>query len=1493
MTRPTDRASGRFVQFSRLSVEERTNTKEITFVKSLCCRVKTSYSHNCISSNSNGNSGNSSNSNTTTTNSSTDSMSLKALNRLSKDVERAYKEEKNRGSLGVEDMTLSIRDLDHDVGAAMAVSNKLEMLEEWQHLVKTLDEHKVYLQFVPALDKVYFAVMESFEEPDWKLGRVLVDAMIEAVEHSDKGVSAECRYLTVMEILSSLTYDWEFSREAEDVFRDFDREPNLDATPEEFRKDAYHLLMTLDWVPNSQALVDICGIQDDETGEQNAPKAVQSIFNQIRAAPLPRQDCIHRLLNRLTETPSATIAISSPLEDAMYRKSSKSGQGLGKTTLAAMVTSHPTVRVQFCVLWLRLNRTDLDVGPGMTYKQYIGYLDLLCEQIGVRPEWPRPILGSEEKPLQEKREEERMFQVKRDMARYIAEIDKNVLMVLDDVYDDQEIEWFWFSDRQSLLVTTTSSTLGVDWTLELETLSEDEALQLFLTEADYPSDHVLSTSIEAKNIVHRCGYHPLTIRTVARWFRLKQVTAGVVKGLEELHQELSACTAKLKHARKASSVISPAKILVEVMNLMLSPVLAAGGQPTTLMKLCLSSMVVVFRDEIPVEGAHLLWGHLLRTEPDAIHELGDSLTVNQIKRRVRFISEALTSLGLLSVTEKEGIPYMEIHHELQRVYAVNLSREMQFGSNQNESIRRWHEAFASAYLAKKVESDRDGAEDHCRNYALENLLYHMLKSGMYQKTAVLLRDERFLCERLDFLGCDKGATVHIEDCKRLKDTMEADNSVSADPAEVMVDIIDTVGTHIAAYAQRSVDEDDAEEAAEALHLIGLTLAQEGCLPQAIKNFKAALKLVPKVSSLAGTLLYSLSQAHLDRDDNEKGLKSLKECLKVMKETGEANALYAEALMLKGDALMTDCEYKDAMEHYDYALEKLYSHSANHRVEIGIALGRKGRLYQVMGDYDGAINILEECVKWKQKLNEDSCDLATVYNFLGDIFVVKDRKDEALQYYDKAYRMFELHRSDADPVDIHIINGKVDALNGDLEGCHDNFDLAMSVMAEKKRFSMERTAYDFRWIARTYLENADYARAVTAFNECLEETNDRRDDSLERAAAMFDMGKMHIRRNETEPGLLWWQESLKIRIQKVGESGIVIATLEEIGKLHLSVGEKDEALKFYTKALEVTERVYGDNGEKAADALFGLAEVKTEADDLVEALAMYEECLDIRRRTLRPTDPQIADVLEGLGKIHIKQSKFDKAYHFFIEALDARQSSMSDTDPALGTTLHYLGHVARKAGDCERALHFLLDALHIRKAFEDQTDTVATLLEIGHVHRHSRDPDSALGCYVKCVEIVMDNFGKSDALMGDVSIPLGHAKKDLCALAEDDAKAPLREEAIKAYEKGVYRWNWSYLMDVSIGPIRKFDRLVLTWILHSDCYVYSTDVCFPLLCCAVLCCAVLCHTTACTYTHTHIYKYNLFAHTRTEHSAQEARTRPSQDRIGTPQSWHHPVRIGSV
>jgi hypothetical protein len=513
---------------------------------------------------------------------------LDALEELQLNIQEALDQELSssaRPSLGKQAFSakVSIRDLekhleDESIKASSGVS-RTELLESWQSLVQSLFSMNVFLQYSHELEGL-FVRLNLYDDSDRDSIKTLLDLMTETVNNCDTDPSTECRYVTLMEVLMTYATNWELSQqlqrlwEAEDKFID----PSVSAN--EFRQMAYGVLMLLPWVPNSLGLREACSIRDDESiNDEEVPLAVESVFDQIRSNPLPRHDAIHRILIHLESEENATVAISSAVDDS-FHESVRRSQGIGKTTMAALVASSPQVQAHHDVLWLHLSHRTSDGNDkhgAITYLQYVQYLNALCEQIGLEREWPKPMRVVEERALQKKREEEKMFQLKSEMAQLLRENTTNLLLVLDDVQDDIEIEWFRFLDQQSLVVTTQSQNLSVTWKLDVELLTEDEALELFLTEAGYASDDPLANSFEAKSIVQRCGLHPLTIRMVGRWFALKEATAGVVKALEELDQELSSCTAKLRHSHSYKS--NPKYILSEVMNLSVSPVLTAGCQP--------------------------------------------------------------------------------------------------------------------------------------------------------------------------------------------------------------------------------------------------------------------------------------------------------------------------------------------------------------------------------------------------------------------------------------------------------------------------------------------------------------------------------------------------------------------------------------------------------------------------------------------------------------------------------------------------------------------------------------------------------------------------------------------------------------------------------------------------------------------------------------------------------------------------------------------------
>ena len=175
----------------------------------------------------------------------------------------------------------------------------------------------------------------------------------------------------------------------------------------------------------------------------------------------------------------------------------------------------------------------------MDYVTYTKYLTDLCKQLEITMEWPVCEKRFEEPALRRIREANFMQTARIRMAERLRSMSQNFLLVLDDVTNEQQLELFRFNECQSLIATATDSTLqGLDWNVRLDVLSSDEAMEVFLNELDLPADNIVGSTKEVRQLLHFCDYHPLTVRTVGRWCRMKCVTAGLGSGIQEVVTEM-------------------------------------------------------------------------------------------------------------------------------------------------------------------------------------------------------------------------------------------------------------------------------------------------------------------------------------------------------------------------------------------------------------------------------------------------------------------------------------------------------------------------------------------------------------------------------------------------------------------------------------------------------------------------------------------------------------------------------------------------------------------------------------------------------------------------------------------------------------------------------------------------------------------------------------------------------------------------------------------
>jgi tetratricopeptide (TPR) repeat protein len=1287
------------------------------------------------------------------------------------------------------------------------------LLESWQTLVETLFAQKVFLRYAPQLE-ICIGKLSLLAHDNVIHVRCLVEWMKHAVEYYKIHECTELRYVTLLEVMMSYSVGWVGpSPVLKDLWARLGQKAPITTmhsttnTMEnnsgmslaiEFRRQAYQVLVSLPWIPSSHGLYRACSMDEDDSIHSDLPLCIRTKLDRLgmeQESCLLRSDLIHFVLHKIRRNTTFRVVLSCATQKgdpSLIGISSSDVAGVGKTTLAALLAANPTLASKYSIVWVDLPTTVTEEErPVITYEQYMKCLESICQQLSVTPNWPERILRLENSLIRIRREKEFMTRAKNAMTRLLqrtlqqsASSDDNnklqqkqqtsppkqLLVVMDDIRDEKEFELFNFLEQQSSIVMTQSTKVPrTTCTMKLEPLSEDEALHLFAVESDFHSDtasvdpssasasaQTMLRTYEAKSIVDQCRRHPLVVRTAARWFKVKQVSSGMAKALEELTLELSI----LRHNSLAKTPI--AKVLAEVMNIMLSPVRRQGGQPTKIMKLCLASFAVVFaQDVVCLDAVVALWCQVIASAPPAREELGSDYSPADLAKRAWFTAEIFIQLGIFDLTQTNGIMFVNIYHQMYLNYGVSVLSEVgSLGITVEDLKAKWHEKFVVGYNERRRITRSLKLEDTVRSYALEKLVHHSIEAKSIPKVVEILRDEKFYKERIAVMGYRQATSIHINDCLMLQ--RKAKESKAATPVEsrkVVLSVLKKMASVLAEDTTPMSDDQKRVEKAVAVHHVGFTQADNKATSEALTQYKAAMQLVPSPSHpFNAIVMYSQAVLHLMRNDHDKAMKKVKGCQKVLKETADRETstlplLHLELIQLKGDALAAACDYQGAATCYEDALNQM---KAGSKIETGTALFRRGRLHQMMGELNLASSALDECLTWKMDLGETcSTNLAEAYKLVGDLSVELEEEDKALQNFERALEVLTELEEEAPEVDILLLQGKIASLRGDIEGSKTAFEEARKLITKSPTMLMDHSAYELRCIAQICMDRGETAETVELLEESLQLTLDRL-DSLERGCILYDLGQCMFVQDEYQEAMACFEESLEIRKKALGDCELVLETLSSLGEAYKKLDMGMQRLGASQQVLELTQRLFRRDDEKVAGALFGVGEAQEALKANADAGLTYIQCRDLLQRALPRVHPDIANVLQRLANLYASQQDFEKAHANYLEALDIRTACRDPEHPELAETFFLIGVVTRRLNDLEGARDHLLDALNIQKKLELANETCATLIELGTVYRLMKEPDSAISCYERCINLIEPSAGL-DTLIGRVYLELGHAK----------------------------------------------------------------------------------------------------------------------------------------
>jgi len=1383
----------------------------------------------------------------------TDSNSLtrcSAMNAAWSELERAAHEHHYRETndaalskfeLALSSKSLAVRSLDlsntiNDDGDAASFQSQetflLEILEEWKNLVSELtSSEQTMLAFTPYVLELT-AAFHALTQTDRLLYRhlkSLVSLLAQTAaefqkRRSDEGSSfvraIKCRFVTLLEVLLSYSSAWTGpSDKLSRIWLEHGKEaPAKDTPPVNFRRKAYRVLVSLPWVPSSRGLLEACSFEARRQAvdvEKSPPKVKEAVFDKIRGSkPQPRFDCVNQVLDRLKDDDHLSVAIISEK------------RGMGKTTLAALVASHPSVLQLYRVIWLSLPVRKL------TYSMYTKCLDDVCQQLSLPSlEWPECVKRCEEPAFRDLREEAAMGRARDLLAKTMLDRDENYLLILDGVDDDNLVDLFRFSGRLSIVATTQNRSLeGVNWTLDLGPMSEDELIDLFLTEAGFALTHMLSVTSEVRQVVRLCEYHPLMVRTVGRWYGLKQVTAGIVEGMDELLKDLSSlarehssapiktssdeCSSDNeddttadatdsegapqasakddrdqdvrssdKHDKKNEEPIAEngdtaigtettddlansepvcsvdVPMLFEILRLVLEPANIEGNDSSTvLFTLCLSSMAVVFPGPVPLDSVILLWEQLLLMEPCAINEISQRRDPSRtdILKRAWIVAEGLAFMGIISVADRDGMPWVEFHHVLYRDIGKCLVRETSdLGAETYErTTEEWNKAFVMAYFTHRLERTTNGEDDSSWEYAMEKLPSHIFQAKMSPMAETILGEEQFFRARIDAHGWNRAIEMQVDDCIKLQQALENEDDSGA---QGVSSVFNTFGSLVNALAEEALglpEDSLVTEISRAVFKIGFALASHGYYDDAVEHFERAQALGPNSPELLGTILYSAGWALYSANANEKALRKLKTCRKVMEDFGCAHVLYYDVLLLQGEVFVGECEYREAESLYEQVIRAVNDDELGGSILLGNALSHFGRLLYCMGDTEKSSEVFKQSLNRKLEIGETSADLSFVLGLLGDIYMEKRDASEAGKYYERALQILDALKYDQEAIEYLVLRGKLDYIQSDFATSLESLECAHRAITESPKFAMDQSAYDLRCVARCYYIQGELEAASSVLQDSLVLTNER-PFSLERSFGLHDLAQCILGQKMAKEGLVCLEQALEIRILKLGECALVSDTFSIIGRVHMDLGTPDEALPIFEKVYDLTTRISPNDTERIAQALYCVGDANVARKQYAKAKPKLRESMALLKDGGFGDDsPGVARVLQRLGDIEAAEKHYKAAFNFFGQALRIRQMHSDKRD--IAETLHGIGVLARKQGNLDPALDSLQEALATRKELANPRETASTLLEVGNVLRLQSKSEDAVRCYEEAIDLLDAN----DEIRASLYLALGHAKLSL-------------------------------------------------------------------------------------------------------------------------------------
>jgi len=469
--------------------------------------------------------------------------------------------------------------------------------------------------------------------------------------------------------------------------------------------------------------------------------------------------------------------------------------------------------------------------------------------------------------------------------------------------------------------------------------------------------------------------------------------------------------------------------------------------------------------------------------------------------------------------------------------------------------------------------------------------------------------------------------------------------------------IGAVGDFPPAVAQSPVQSTYQTNAVlEPLYQEGYKLLGQGRYANAEMTFQRGLTQARALHNDKYTALFlnGLGQVAYALDQFHKALDDFQEALAIRRKIGIPQEI-AQSLSNVGAIQSSLSQNDKAVESYLEAIE-IFEQNKNMRY-LAACLTNLGSAYNSLGQYDQAQDALRRALKINEQIEkqlaqmgspaekiENRRDIAYRCNILGNLYYSLGQYDPALDYYQKAFTIFE------------------------------------------KIGTPHEIATSLNNLGIVSYSLGQYDRALEYYQKAFNKS-EKDGTPHEIAQSLNDLGAFYDDLGQNEQALETLQKAFTI-FEKIGTPQEIAYCLNNLGRVYADRGQYDRALEYYQRALLIKEK--SGNQQDIAQSLNNISTAYTHLGQYTQALGYLQQALKIKENI--PNQSDIALSLHNLGNVYNYLGQYDKALDAHLRALEIFKKTGNQQD--IAQSFNNLGKVAAANNQPRQAADYFTCALGI-------------------------------------------------------------------------------------------------------------------------------------------------------------------------------------------------------